>query len=367
MTTDWESYSEALADHVEAILNHFGVDYKESHKYYYSTCPIHPDSDNKSAFNLYKSNGYWVCRTHECQKVFGTNLFGLVRGLLSNKKGWAEKENKQKEATNAETISFIRKLTNVEPGRFELEEEDIEKRKFAKSAPIKLEKIHSNITREQVRASLIIPPEYYLRRGFSPQILDEYDVGLCLDIDSPLYKRVLCPIYNSDYRAIGFTGRSIYEKCYKCSYYHNHQLMCPEPQYRHIYSKWKNCKNLDKGRCLYNLWKAHTVIKSTGLAILTESPGNVLKLSQAGFYNSLATLGVVLTDYQQALLSACGAMNILVCNDNDKAGNKAVEELVERLQDLYCLRIYTPKTDIGDMTVEEIRKDLGPLIQKLSI
>ena len=74
------------ADSIEDLLAELGVSYRKNYRRITGVCPIHC-GDNQYAWNMYPDGdsvkGYWVCRTHNCHKKWGSNLIGFVRGVLS--------------------------------------------------------------------------------------------------------------------------------------------------------------------------------------------------------------------------------------------------------------------------------------------
>ena len=95
-----ERLKSLLCSNLESLLDHMGVDYRFNSKMYVGCCPIH-GGDNPTAFNLYQcdeedeSMGYWVCRTHHCEKrknsdgrlIYGANVIGLIKGVVANSLG----------------------------------------------------------------------------------------------------------------------------------------------------------------------------------------------------------------------------------------------------------------------------------------
>ncbi len=182
-----------------------------------------------------------------------------------------------------------------------------------------------------------------------------------------MYQRSVVPIYDESHQYIlGCTGRSIYNECDKCKGFHNPAYQCPkEPQF---YPKWKHSKSLKKERCLFNFWFAKPKILESRVAILTESPGNVLRLEEAGIHVGLATMGTSFSEYQQLLLASSGCMSLIICGDNDPPGqiyNKMVRETCERQFNCYDLKI--SGSDLGSMSTEDIRKEVLPLLNKVSL
>ncbi len=103
--------------------------------------------------------------------------------------------------------------------------------------------------------------------------------------------------------------------------WHNPQLDCPTTTVdRYLSVKWRHNKDFEAEEYLYNLWFAKEQIKKNHSIILTESPGNVWRLVEAGVMNSVATFGAHLTDAQLALLQSTETLVLNLLYDNDEAG-----------------------------------------------
>jgi 5S rRNA maturation endonuclease (ribonuclease M5) len=342
------------------------------------SCPIH-GGDNPSALNLYHgvdgnydySVGNWVCRTHHCEKIFQPSIIGFMRGILSvSKMNWQKAGDEM--YPFSKTVELALKILKKDFKDINVSNINKEKNNFSRhihtiSTPdIK----HApSITRVTIRNTLNIPSQYYLDRGFSSKILDKYDVGLCSNPKKEMFNRVVVPIYNQDYtNMVGCTGRSIYNKCDKCGYFHNPKSDCVTGKYAWKYSKWKHNKDFKSKDHLYNLWFAKKHIIESGVAIIVESPGNVWKLEQAGIHNSVAIFGTSMSDRQKMLLDCSGAMSIIIALDPDEAGLEGGKKITEK-----CSRTYNTKTidcletDIGEMKVKDIQNIIKPEIGKLHV
>jgi 5S rRNA maturation endonuclease (ribonuclease M5) len=360
-----------LCDNIEDLLEHFELDYKDHGKMISMACPIH-EGDNESALNLYVEGdtyrGNWKCRTHGCEKCFKGSIIGFVRGLLSNRKHqWSEEGDKT--VTFKQTIEFITSFLKKDLKDIKVSTETRNKNRFTNAVNhiknnVKVDTTNC-LTRNRIRGLLKIPAQYYVNRGFTPAILDRYDIGLCDNPNREMYNRVVAPIYDPDYTyMIGCTGRSIFEKCEKCGCFHNPDSDCPKDNQKYLYSKWKHSANFKSQNSLYNFWFAKKHIKDTGIAILVESPGNVWKLEENNIHNSLGIFGAALSDRQKIILDSSGAMTIIVLTDNDEAGRKAADQIKEKCQNTY--RVFIPsitKADIADMTSEEINTEIKDYIR----
>ena len=204
---------------------------------------------------------------------------------------------------------------------------------------------HKTISRESVVKSLCIPSNYYLKRNFSENILKKYDVGECTTHGKEMYNRAVVPIYDIDHkRMIGCSGRSIDES---------------------LKPKWRHSTGFKAEENLYNYWYAKDFIKECGVVILVESPGNVWRLEEAGIHNSVALFGASLGDKQKMLLDISGAMTIITIMDNDEAGKKAALQINKKCQRIYNMKnIEINYADIAEMSVDQINKEIKPLIER---
>ena len=190
-------------------------------------CPIH-EGDNES-MEIYMLRdtyrGNWKCRTHGCEKCFKGSIIGFVRGLLSNKKHqWSEEGDKT--VTFKETIDFITSFLKKDLNDITVSNETRNKNRFTNAVShiknnVKVDTTNC-LTRNRIRGLLQIPAKYYIDRGFTPSVLDKYDIGLCTNPAREMHNRVVAPIYDSDYTyMIGCSGRSIFEKCDKYGCFHD--------------------------------------------------------------------------------------------------------------------------------------------------
>jgi 5S rRNA maturation endonuclease (ribonuclease M5) len=359
-----------LCDRIEELMEVLSIEnIKYNGKMFVGNCPIH-NGDNKTALNLYPDGefyrGNWKCRTHNCEKIFKSSIIGFVRGVLSNKKyGW--QKDKDQAVTFEETISFIESFLGSTISSIEISKNDIDKKRFLsviKNIISNKEILINKISKTKVKDSLIFPCEYFIKRGFSEKILEKYDVGLCLKPDKEMYNRAVVPIYDYHHQyMIGCTGRIIFDKCEKCKTYHPDETACPNDSNKNRCPKWKHSYGFLSENCLYNMWFAKDFILNSTKVIIVESPGNVWKLEESGIHNSVAIFGCSLSDRQKILLDGSGAMNIITIMDNDDAGKIAEKTIYEKCKNTYNItNIKISKSDIAEMSVEDIQKEIKPYI-----
>lgn len=361
-----------LCDDIESLLDHFELEYKSNGKMMSMCCPIH-GGDNPSAISLYYTGdnyrGNWKCRTHNCEKIFKGSIIGFIRGIISAKKYKWEKEG-DKFCSFKEAVEFATSFIKKDLDSIKISGSDRNKKAFTALVNYIHQETQSTeklIKREVITKALNIPAQYFIDRKYSSDILTKYDVGLCEKSGKEMSSRVVVPIYDNDYKyMVGCSGRSIFEQCKLCGSYHDPNKSCPDEEHRWVYSKWRHSKDFKSQNHLYNFWFAKQNIMSSAVAIIVESPGNVWRLEENGIHNSVAIFGSSMSDRQKIILDSSGAMSLVILTDNDEAGKKAAEQIKEKCQNTY--KIYIPqisKNDIGEMTNEEIDKEIKPILEKI--
>tara|TARA_E500000331_G_scaffold147513_1_gene143626 strand:- start:3542 stop:4684 length:1143 start_codon:yes stop_codon:yes gene_type:complete len=366
-----EEIKDMACANIEELLSELNVDFRPNGKMLVGPCPVH-GGDNLSAWNLYPEGeevrGYWVCRTHHCEKkkgqnnklLYGSTLIGFVRGVLSNQKGG--------HVSYKNAVNFLVKFLGYDKIQQikKPDSETIERRKYISSMrrlSVAPKQQASGWSREKLRNTIEIPSKYYINRGYSKEILDRYDVGLYNKKN-----RVVVPVYDDKYQYVaGFLGRSIFSQCDKCNKWHNPKSTCPKTHYEiKECEKWLN-GSFQSTNYLYNYWFALPHIQKTGVAILVEGAGDVWRLEENEINISLGLFGTELTDPQRVLLDRSGALSIIVMLDSDKAGREGAKKLKEQLGRQY--RMYFPKIkeDAGELNQDEITSDIKPIIEKAVI
>lgn len=360
-----------LCDNIESLLSALNLDdYRDNGKMITMPCPIH-DGDNGSALNLYYEGdsyrGNWKCRTHQCEKHFKSSILGFVRGVLSAQKyHWSESGDKT--CSFAEVMDFCKSFLDLDDTKITSTRVSQDKNNFSRIIDKIVEKptTEKKISRLSAIKNISIPSTYYIDRGFSKEVLVNYDVGLCSNPDKPMCNRVVVPIYDDTGEfLIGCTGRSIFDKCEFCQSYHDPESICPSKEKAWQYSKWKHSFGFKSQNHLYNFWKAKDHIYKSNYAIIVESPGNVWKLEENGIHNSVAIFGCNLSDRQKLILDSSGAMTLFVIMDNDEAGQQASKEIKEKCENTYTVHI--PKisaSDIAEMTNDQINTEIKNFIKE---
>lgn len=352
---------------IKDIYKYFNVEPAQGAKVYFSRCFIH-GGDNKSSLNLYYNADYRIhykCRTHLCETHFGTSLLSMIRGGLSHKRyGW--KMIGDKTVSLDETVEFLLDKFGLDFNNLKDDVTFSKKDNFGKSVQILIsDRPKGTFTRDFYRSKVEIPSQYFLKRGYSIEALDEFDVGICKTYKKEMFNRSTVPIYDDTGEFIvGVTGRSIFEECNKCNSYHNPDKPC------YVFPKWRHSRGFQKEKILYNYSKALPFIQETATAVIVESPGNVWRLWEAGINNVLGLLGTNFNPEQKLMLAESGALSVVVLMDRDKneAGQKAAQKIKAELERTYNVTVIELPFygDVADMPVEDIQKYIKPTIDQIT-
>ena len=197
----------------------------------------------------------------------------------------------------------------------------------------------------QAQLPLNIPAQSYLQqRGLSPDIIDRFQIGYVPNtMDTVLRQfgknreeqkklfdlgmlsrndrgnvydkfrnRIMFPIRDKRGRTVAFGGRVLTDE--KPKY-----LNSPETITYH------------KGNELYGLYEALQINDEPEKLLVVEGYMDVVTLHQAGFDNAVACMGTALTQEQIRLLSRF-TKELVLCYDNDGAGQMATDRALELLQ-----------------------------------
>ena len=179
---------------------------------------------------------------------------------------------------------------------------------------------------------------YLLKRGFWQQDFIDFKLGW----DS-VKKRITIPFFDSNGNLLGFSGRAVLNTSdlnYEATYGN-------EPKY-FIYDHF-NAKDyfypLDKFAV-----KDNTVILVEGLL-------DAIWLHKFGFTNTLSIISAEVSKEQIRKLKLLNAKTIILCLDNDSAGEKGCQRLYKFLRsDFNFKRVVFPsgKKDVQDCSRDEI-------------
>ena len=165
-----------------------------------------------------------------------------------------------------------------------------------------------------------VVPKWIFDRGFSANTLKSWGCGM------NKYNDLIIPIHDASTNLVGWMERRI------------------DAPPKYLFSK-----GLKKSHLLFGEHK----LKSTQTVCITEGALDTMWLSQNG-YTSMALLGASFSREQQSRLTALKPEEIVLCLDNDEAGQKAINKINSCMKDTCMVSwIELPK---GVNDVQEIRK-----------
>jgi 5S rRNA maturation endonuclease (ribonuclease M5) len=317
----------SLESKIPDLLDIFKLEYRKYDHKYTLPCPVH-GGDNSNGCTIFENGAHnWACWTHGCQYKYKKSLLGFIRGVLSHRSG--------REVSISEAIKFCSDFLNCKI-------EDLQitpvsgNGSYVKMVEIFTMQPELDIATDRPEIH-IMPSQYYKDRKYSENILLEFEIGDCLLDYGVMAKRAVVPYYDMHGNYLGSSGRVLSDK--------------DSP-------KWINTKGLKKSQILYGLHVARQYIEDSGTVIIVEGPGDVWRLNEAGFKNSVAISGANLSDAQLLNLEMSGCLKVIILTDNDDAGKKAAQQIIKK-----CGRRFNyvqpeiPKQykDIGEMTLEEIK------------
>ena len=282
----WLDELKSKAD-IVTILGKFMYLQRKGNKYW-ACCPFH--NEKTASFVVNADDQYYHC--------FGCGKSGNIITFLME----------HERMTYPESIEYLAKELNMEiPESDDPEYKERRVRQDKLYAVMKAAARHyyQNLKNPEAKDAI----EYMNRRNINPDIRVSFGMGYSLDGYSlvralsaqgfsrdtmvlaglvnedgydPLAKRLIVPIINAKGQVIGFGGRTLIKDA--------------KPKYRNT----KGTPLFDKRKNLYNvnLFKRTQAEEKHSSVILTEGYMDVISLYQAGFHNTVASMGTSLT-YEQ--------------------------------------------------------------------
>lgn len=191
--------------------------------------------------------------------------------------------------------------------------------------------------------------DYLLKRGFTTEIIDKFQIGYALDSWDFDYKfltsknfhpvlmekagliikrdqdetyfdrfrdRIMFPIFDKNGKTVAFSGRA---------------LGASKPKYLNS----PETTIFNKSKILYNFHRARPAIRKFQQVVLLEGFADVIAADRSGIENGVATMGTSLTDEHVSILKK-NAQSVTICYDSDSAGIDAAFRAGNLLQQANC-------------------------------
>lgn len=317
-------------DIVEVISSYLPLTKKG--KNYFGVCPFHDDTNPSMS----------VSSDKQIYKCFSCGASGNVITFVMD----------YEKVDFKEALSILAKRAGIDFIKSNVKEKEAQFDKYYKMYDLALKLYQNNINSKYGTDAI----KYLENRYITKEIIKEFKIGLSLDkneltkillnkgytnkeiedyglsngIYDLYFNRIMFPLFDTNDRVVGFSGR-IYKN--KDS------------------SKYINTKEtpiFKKGELLYNYFKAKDFVRQEKKLLIVEGFMDVIRLYSIGVKNVVALMGTALTKDQISLIKRL-SKNIILCLDGDQAGKKAMNSVGEDL------------TNAGlNVSVVILKEDLDP-------
>ena len=289
-------------------------------KNYFGICPFHDDTNPSMS----------VTRDKQIYKCFSCGASGNVFNFIMDYENVDFKE--------AARILAKRAGIDFKAGHIK---NNNQYEKYYQMYDLALKLYQNNINSAYGKSAV----EYLEKRFISKEIIKEFKIGLALDknaltsiltkkgystlemdkyglgngYNDLYFNRIMFPLFDTNNRVVGFSGR-IY-------------LSSDKEQSKYINTK--ETPIFKKGELLYNYYNAKEHCRLKKNVILVEGFMDVIRLYTIGIKNVVALMGTALTKNQINLLKRLST-EIYLCLDGDDAGRKAMASVGEDLINANC-------------------------------
>lgn len=325
-------------------LNFKGYDYGNR---LVGICPIPHDNgrtpnDNHQAFSWDFTRQMWQCFTNHCHQEQGADVFALVQ--CATKCGFKEALQWILDVVEKD-IDDVQELDEAEAQRLE---QIIRKR----SKLVKHKRMEDELMRH------LIPSKYFKDRGFCDETIKEFGCGGEWHRSNTYGEhRVIVPVHDPiDGYLIAFTCRLLDDS----------QVEKWRPKWCHALNfadiRKKSSERTDEEKfhassVLYSLHRASQYMGESKTIIVVEGPGDVMRMWEAGFKNTVAVLGTGFSKHHRTLLHKSGCRKIVCVFDGDLPGQKASNTVKKMCNDYFEFQsvVLSAGSDPGDHEPAQLR------------
>ncbi len=334
---DLNKVKTAVFNNIELLLNDLDIKCENFGSNYFSTCPIHEGSDNNRALSICKDKMHWRCWTRNCHEQYGKNICGLVKGILSKRK--------HKDVEFSEVLRYICNLYHFDKKEIQkVKEEAVKENDFKEIVDIFTPKTYNKISKPIQPIDISDSCSYFEHRGFLKETLKHFGVGDCIS-DCKLKNRAVIPVHDAEGEIVGYIGRAT------------------KP---YITPKFIFSKGLVKTNYLYNYHRAIESVMKTSCLFIAEGQGDVWRLYEAGVKNCVSIFGKEISEAQKHQILNLNITTLVILTDDDQAGRESKFHMQRQFSRMFSLKFpILTKKDIGDMSVEKVKKEILPYVKGL--
>ena len=275
---------------------------------YWRTNALYRSGNNVSALQIYKDTGVWKDFVEDTEFL---PFQALLEKTLNTK--------------DSSIIKPYLKNSSISIGR-----------------PTEKKLLKDEKTYKESSLSKLLPHyDFYLEKGISESTLKDFRCGLAMS--NMMYQRLVFPIFRSDGKIHGFSGRKVIDN--------------DKP-------KWLHCgRSSERFYPYYSVESTRKAILNSESVHIVESIGDCLSLYENGVKNVLISFGLNISPKFTAKLSGLPIKKIFVSMNNDFSSDRnrgfegAIKSIFKLCDSVDFEKIYfSPPTsnDFGDMSKEDI-------------
>ena len=276
-------------------------------KNFFGVCPFHDDTNPSMS----------VSREKQIYTCFSCHATGNVFTFLMNYEHMEFKD----------VLKYLGDRVGIDTGSIHVNRKSTKYDKLYFAYNLSLKYYQNNLNSSFGK----VAKDYLLQRKIDDKVIKEFEIGLSLDKKDDLTKllqakdydlvtlnriglsiddrdvynnRIMFPLYDTNGRVVGFSGRIYKDKAI---------------------GKYVNTKETDifkKGQLLYHYHIAKEECRKSSSVIVMEGFMDVIRASTIGIKNTVALMGTALTNEQINLLKRL-SNNIILCLDGDNPGQQA--------------------------------------------
>ena len=307
------------ANIIDVIGSYIPLEHKG--KNYFCVCPFHDDHSPSMSVSAEK----------QIYKCFSCGAAGNVFTFIQN----------YENVSFLEAVNIIAKKYGVTLSEQINSKKENKNHRYYEMMDIATKFYENNLKTQYGKEAL----EYLTKRGINKDIIKEFNIGLALAEKNILYEllksknftekemeevalinisdniydnftnRVMFPLHDPNGNIIGFSGRIYFENKNIPKYINTRETII-----------------FKKGQMLFNYHRARPFIRNEKRVVVVEGYMDAIRLYASGIKNVVAIMGTSLTKDQIILLRKLNS-KIILCLDNDNAGQKAMYNLGQDLKD----------------------------------
>ena len=305
------------ANIVDVISSYIPLTHKG--KNYFGVCPFHEDHSPSMS----------VSEEKQIYKCFSCGAAGNVFTFVQN----------YENISFFEAVNVIATKYGITLSSSNYQTKSDKNQKYYEMMDIALKFFQNNLKTDYGKQAM----DYLIKRGLNKDIINEFEIGLSLNTKDMLYKllksknyndeemqkvalvnigdspydnftnRIMFPLHDTKGKVVGFSGRMY--------------LDMDGPKYLNT----RETILFKKGQILFNYHRARPYIRNEKKVLLVEGYMDAIRLYTSGIKNVLAIMGTSLTKEQITLIKKLNSQ-VILCLDNDEAGQKAIYELGQTLK-----------------------------------